>query len=408
MLAKEMAKDLELDTFHIQYGLSRPNARDSAPSRLAPRSRCAGQSLRSPSSRWAVAQRTAPLAASAADTAETLAAEAADVDAVMGSPRRRLGRSPRRRQRWKAAWKALPTIVLVALIAGGGVATSILSLWVRPDGVAPWDWLVAVGTGLVMSLLIIEPCLATRAHLHRTHRDLQRYQRDRSAEAERAQAERREEHDEAMARRLLRMGAAAYAEEATEAQRARELAREAARAEATRHATERRTLAIGSALALTAPSSAPHTPADAAAEELAMAGRSPLNDVSMNAVSPRIPRRGGERSHSCHSSDQSSRYGDDESFGASSHARSIDAYSQYSGSRCGDRSRVGRAGGSAGGSSGSERRRRLDFAGSADPHSSPPFPGMHSRHQRASGRHESRGRRHYSTDYSITDDSLGA
>ena len=335
--------------------------------------------------------------------------------------------SHRRRQRWHAAWKALPAIVLVALIAGGGVATSILSLWVRPDGVAPLDWLVAVGTGLVVSLLIIEPCLAARAHLRRTHRDLQRYQRDRSAEAERAQAERRAERDEVMARRLTRMGAAAYAEEATEAHRARERAREAARAEAARHATERRTLAIGSALALPAlpaPSSAPHAPADAAAEELAMDVRSPLTAVNMNAVSPRIPRRrGGESSRSYHSrhSDQSSRYSDDESFGASSHDCSIDAYSQYSGSQYSGsqydgsqydgRSRPGRAEGSAGGSSGSERRRRrrLDFAGSADSHSShcsPPFPGMHSRHQR--GRHESRGRRHYSTDSSIADDSLGA
>lgn len=431
MLAKEMAKDLELDTFLIQYGLSRPNARACAPSRLAPsrrpvqtRSHCAPSRL-APSSRWAVAQRTAPLAASAASTAETLAAEAAGVDAAVGSHRRR--------QRWHAAWKALPAIVLVALIAGGGVATSILSLWVRPDGVAPLDWLVAVGTGLVVSLLIIEPCLAARAHLRRTHRDLQRYQRDRSAEAERAQAERRAERDEVMARRLTRMGAAAYAEEATEAHRARERAREAARAEAARHATERRTLAIGSALALPAlpalpaPSSAPHAPADAAAEELAMDVRSPWTAVNMNAVSPRIPRRrGGESSRSYHSrhSDQSSRYSDDESFGASSHGCSIDAYSQYSGSqcsgsqydgsqydgsRCGGRSRPGRAGGSAGGSSGSERRRRLDFGGSADSHSShssPPFPGMHSRHQR--GRHESRGRRHYSTDSSIADDSLGA
>lgn len=434
MLAKEMAKDLELDTFLIQYGLSRPNARACAPSRLAPsrrpvqtRSHCAPSKL-APSSRWAVAQRTAPLAANAASTAETLAAEAAGVDAAAGSHRRR--------QRWHAAWKALPAIVLVALIAGGGVATSILSLWVRPDGVAPLDWLVAVGTGLVVSLLIIEPCLAARAHLRRTHRDLQRYQRDRSAEAERAQAERRAERDEVMARRLTRMGAAAYAEEATEAHRARERAREAARAEAARHATERRTLAIGSALALPAlpaPSSAPHAPADAAAEELAMDVRSPLTAVNMNAVSPRIPRRrGGESSRSYHSwhSDQSSRYSDDESFGASSHGCSIDAYSQcsgsqcsgsqydgsqYDGSRCGGRSRPGRAEGSAGGSSGSERRRRLDFAGRADSHSShsshsshcsPPFPGMHSRHQR--GRHESRGRRHYSTDSSIADDSLGA
>ena len=454
MLAKEMAKHLELDTFLIQYGLSRPNARACAPSRLAPsrrpvqtRSHCAPPRL-APSSRWAVAQRTAPLAANAASTAETLAAEAAGVDAAAGSHRRR--------QRWHAAWKALPAIVLVALIAGGGVATSILSLWVRPDGVAPLDWLVAVGTGLVVSLLIIEPCLAARAHLRRTHRDLQRYQRDRSAEAERAQAERRAERDEVMARRLTRMGAAAYAEEATEAHRARERSREAARAEAAHHATKRRTLAIGSALALPAlpaPSSAPHAPADAAAEELAMDVRSPLTAVNMNAVSQRIPRRrGGESSHSYHSrrsdqssrysddessrsyhsrhSDQSSRYSDDESFGASSHDCSNDAYSQYScsqysgsqysgsqydGSQYDGRSRPGRAGGSAGGSNGSERRRRLDFAGSADSHSShsshishssPPFPGMHSRHQR--GRHESRGRRHYSTDSSIADDSLGA
>ena len=190
---REMREEMELDAFMSQFGLNGQCGKGVASS-----ARPAGSGQLRAGSKWGLVQKAAPTAAEAARAAAAAVLEAEEAAEA----------SRERARRSSTSWctLALPSLILVLLLLGGGVATAALALWARTDGTTPPEWPTAVGLGLGLSWLVVEPLILSWRYAVHLARDSARQECDRHDYSAMADEERRALYEHARVRRLARMG----------------------------------------------------------------------------------------------------------------------------------------------------------------------------------------------------------